>query len=468
VIASRSGLVTHYDPLVQIVAELERTLQVLEDPPQYLDADTRASLRANVAELQRALEDAKVILERFKASNAILRNSLHYFPVAAADTLASLSGDAGESARRAVDAVLVFTLLPESELASTATTLLDALLALEMAPPATKARVANLVEHGRLILQEKPKVDAAVRDILALPGEGLAESLATNDQRAYEAARRAESRRQTMLFALLLGLVVLGAADVITRTKRSARALETAREKLQHALDAEREATQLTNFFVSMASHDLRTPLTVIHQSQQLLQEHGDKFSREKTQTHYARMGRQIKVMTELLDQILLIERGELLKLQCEPVDLDELTERTVQDACGASAQPGQKVQRTYEGPPGPVRLDARLVGHVLGNLLSNALKYSKKDVRLRVEDAGDEVAFVVEDDGIGIPPDDLPRLFGRFHRAANVGSIPGTGLGLAIVKLATEAHGGRVTVDSTLGEGTKFSVWLEKGGAPS
>lgn len=109
--------------------------------------------------------------------------------------------------------------------------------------------------------------------------------------------------------------------------------------------------------------------------------------------------------------------------------------------------------------------LDEKLMRHILGNLLSNALKYSPDDrpVVLAVEADAASLRFTVSDEGIGIPPQDLPRLFETFHRARNVGNVSGTGLGLAIVKKAVELHGGRVEVQSALGAGSRFIVTLER-----
>ena len=106
---------------------------------------------------------------------------------------------------------------------------------------------------------------------------------------------------------------------------------------------------------------------------------------------------------------------------------------------------------------------DEKLLRHIFSNLLSNALKYSPGGgpVSLKVRRQGVWTVFEVADRGIGIPPDEVPHLFGSFHRASNVGSIQGTGLGLAIVKNAVEMHGGSIEVKSRLGEGATFTVTL-------
>jgi signal transduction histidine kinase len=110
-------------------------------------------------------------------------------------------------------------------------------------------------------------------------------------------------------------------------------------------------------------------------------------------------------------------------------------------------------------------RFDDKLMRHIFGNLLSNALKYSPAGGTVDFEVRADAHAFtfVVRDQGIGIPEADVPRLFETFHRATNVGNIVGTGLGLAIVKRSVDLHGGTIGVRSTLGQGTVFTVTLPR-----
>jgi signal transduction histidine kinase len=114
--------------------------------------------------------------------------------------------------------------------------------------------------------------------------------------------------------------------------------------------------------------------------------------------------------------------------------------------------------------------LDERLIRHVLSNLLSNAVKYSPESepVQLSVASAPQQLIFSVHDRGIGIPPEDRPLLFQSFHRGRNVGSISGTGLGLAIVKKAVELHGGRIQVESQVGKGSRFRVFIPANAAQS
>jgi len=171
-----------------------------------------------------------------------------------------------------------------------------------------------------------------------------------------------------------------------------------------------------------------------------------------------------VKRMTDMLNDVLVIGKAEAGKLDYSPTcfDLVEycrylLSEAQVnQDAMCVIAFTSQHKSMSC-------CMDNKLLGHILHNLLSNAIKYSPNDTRIEFSlDYEDEKAiFQIQDQGIGIPEEDLPRLFESFHRARNVGNILGTGLGLAIVKTCVDLHKGKIFVTSILGVGTVFTVIL-------
>jgi signal transduction histidine kinase len=160
----------------------------------------------------------------------------------------------------------------------------------------------------------------------------------------------------------------------------------------------------------------------------------------------------------------MLIGQAEADKLVFRPeaVDAAALAERLARESERALARRCE-VRLTHHGLDGRRMLDAALVSHAVGNLLTNAIKYSPPGavVELRVEAAPGTLAFVVADRGIGIPREDQARLFDSFHRARNVGNIEGTGLGLAIVKQSVELQGGSVEFESEIGRGSTFTIRL-------
>ena len=170
--------------------------------------------------------------------------------------------------------------------------------------------------------------------------------------------------------------------------------------------------------------------------------------------------------MTHMVDRVLFIGKVEanLLEFKPQKMDLVPLCKVLVQEVL--QEWPNSSIGVTCAFPDQVVGwFDEKLVRHALGNVLSNAVKYSRgsqKPVHFAVTREGTDVRFVVTDHGIGIPQEDLPHLFTSFHRASNVGNIPGTGLGLSIVKRSVEAHRGRISLESTPGSGTIFSVILD------
>ena len=241
-----------------------------------------------------------------------------------------------------------------------------------------------------------------------------------------------------------------------------------AQEATVKALEQQRHLNALLARFLSMTSHEFRTPLAAIFSSAQLLKRYGERLPDTDKEDLYSSIETGVRRMTAMLDNVLEFGRGETGRLRFEPrlLDLRSLCEdivdeqRRAQQAEG-SVRPGIEVdwrlqQRTAQ-------VDEALVRQILGNLLSNAVKYSPAGGQVRLEvscsDAG--LTLVVSDEGIGIPPEDMPDLFGTFHRARNVGAIAGTGLGLAVVKRAVACHGGLIDVSSAPGRGSRFCVTL-------
>jgi len=245
--------------------------------------------------------------------------------------------------------------------------------------------------------------------------------------------------------------------------------------ELRKALLQEQELSELKSRFVATTSHEFRTPLTTILSSAELLGYYSHEWGEEKKLKHIHRIQKAVARMTQLLDDVLLIGKAEAGKLEFKPapLDLEQFCLSLVEEfqlkapVCHdiSSQAPVTFVNRTSDNRQRqnlPL-LDEKLLRHILSNLLSNAMKYSPEGSSVQLELAVcQEVAILqVSDRGIGIPSEDLPRLFDSFHRATNVGQIPGTGLGLAIVKNAVDLHRGKIVVNSQVGVGTTFTVTL-------
>jgi len=235
-----------------------------------------------------------------------------------------------------------------------------------------------------------------------------------------------------------------------------------AEEELRKALEKERELSELKTRFVSMASHEFRTPLTTIVSSMEILERYIDRMQPEQKEKHFRRIESASRQMTFLLDDVLLLGKAEAEQLHYDPapVDLGQLAAEIVEDV-QLTLPPALSIEMALEGSCKYVVLDKKLMRHIMTNLLSNAVKYSPQGgtVGFYVRCDDHETLIRVTDEGIGIPQKDLAHLFEPFHRAGNVNAIKGTGLGLAITKHAVDLHGGTIEVDSTVGAGTTFIV---------
>lgn len=238
-----------------------------------------------------------------------------------------------------------------------------------------------------------------------------------------------------------------------------------AETELLNALAREREFGQLKNRFVSMTSHEFRTPLTGIQSSVDLLADYADRLEPEEKNEIFQQIRESVARMTRMLDNILVIGRGEAQKLRFtpRPTNIADLCRQLVNEVTQSRPAEDNRsdILMDIQDVEGEWQLDENLLRHALGNLLSNALKYSPNggNVHFRIRREDNMLRFDIIDQGIGIPKADQQRLFESFHRASNVGNIPGTGLGLAIVKQSTELHSGNISVNSTPGSGTTFTI---------
>lgn len=237
-----------------------------------------------------------------------------------------------------------------------------------------------------------------------------------------------------------------------------------AEEVLQQALQKEKELGELKSRFVSMASHEFRTPLTSIMVLTETLSNYRHKLTDEQIAQRLHKIQDQIGHLKSIMDDVLQLARIQARRMEFNPtvVDLNDLCSSVVEEFQSQPAT-AQRLRYTYDAGIPPVHLDQRLMRQLISNLLSNALKYSDGDkpVDLNLTYTNDTVVLKVRDEGIGIPSADLKHLFQPFHRATNIGTISGTGLGLSIAKESADLHGGTITVESQVGLGTTFVVTL-------
>ncbi|MUG99757.1 PAS domain S-box protein [Scytonema sp. UIC 10036] len=237
-----------------------------------------------------------------------------------------------------------------------------------------------------------------------------------------------------------------------------------AEESLCEALEKEKELNELKSRFVSMISHEFRTPLTTILGTNELLTHYSQNLTEEKKLAYLQRIHNNVKHLTQMLDDVLLLGKAEAGKLDLQPETLDivQLCQSLVDELKLSSASKHQ-LEFTANSPSIIAYVDEKLLRHILGNLLLNAIKYSPAGsiICFELTCVGDKAQFQIQDSGIGIPEEDKLKLFESFHRGTNVSNIAGTGLGLAIVKKAVDVLGGDIAVNSKVNMGATFTVTI-------
>ncbi|BDG10292.1 CHASE domain-containing protein [Anaeromyxobacter paludicola] len=247
------------------------------------------------------------------------------------------------------------------------------------------------------------------------------------------------------------------------------RQAELAAENAQLLAQAQ-EAVQARNEFISLASHELKTPLTALRLQAHALARNASGLAPEVLQARTEAIRRSTDRMARLVETLLDISRIAAGGLSLEPQDAD--LAQVVQDVAERFADEAQRsgCQLVVIAPPALVgRWDPLRLDHVVTNLIGNAVKYGPgQPVEVILEEVADRARLTVRDRGIGIAPADQQRIFERFERAVSGSSFGGFGLGLWIVRQTVEAHGGTIAVESEPGEGATFTVELPRSGPPA
>jgi PAS domain S-box-containing protein len=248
-----------------------------------------------------------------------------------------------------------------------------------------------------------------------------------------------------------------GIVENITERKR-------AEAELHKAVAREKELGELKSNFVSMVSHEFRTPLGIIMSSAEILADYLDRLEPEERHSHLDSISRNARRMGGMMEEVLVLSRLDAGKMDFkpQPIDVRGFCARLVDEVLSTTDRRSPILLHVGEITETALA-DESLVRHVLTNLITNAVKYSQpgQPVELRVHADGLDLVCVVQDRGIGIPEGDQQRLFNSFHRGSNVGQRQGTGLGLVIVKRCVELHGGSISLQSAPGQGTTVTVRL-------
>jgi PAS domain S-box-containing protein len=288
----------------------------------------------------------------------------------------------------------------------------------------------------------------------------------TERKKAELALKRSEE--QLLVYASELEKKVQSRTEdlnsTITALEKEVHIRKKAEEEARKALDRERELNELKSKFVSIASHEFRTPLSSVLSSASLIGQYTERKELDKVKKHVTRIKSSVNQLTSILNDFLSLGKLEEGKTEVikEEIHLSQFLSE-IGEEITPTFKEGQELKLNCNGAVQRIYSDSRILRNILFNLLSNASKYSEINNPIYVEcNASSEgVSFSISDEGIGIPEEDQKHLFDRFFRASNAGNAQGTGLGLNIVKRYAELLNGTITFKSEHGKGSSFTVWI-------
>ena len=279
----------------------------------------------------------------------------------------------------------------------------------------------------------------------------------------HDLSREKQAEEKLKEYALNLEEQVQERTRLLNETVK---ALEEAKEKVSRSLEKEMELNQLKSRFVSMASHEFRTPLSAIQLSSILIEKYSADTLNPNIFRHTAKIRVLVAHLTSILNDFLSLERLEAGQFQpiLAEFDIVKFSEEITEDM-QLIAKQNQQIIYQHTGTSAMVNLDQSLLRNAIINLISNSIKYSGENtfIEFNTEITREFATICIKDNGIGIPKEDQKHLFEAFFRAHNTGTIPGTGLGLNIVSRYIQLMAGQVKFTSDVNQGTSFTLYFEK-----
>ena len=352
--------------------------------------------------------------------------------------------------------------------------LLSRLLVLLEGRPLLRVRQAGLAEamerqHGAVLTLESAlatltpgdrATEARARAVLQpLAGflRDVSNRVLLEDQRNAGQLRRARGRAVTEILLYVVGVLASGMMLMLVLVRQ-----RKAQIRAEASLEREREVSRLHRAFVSMVSHQFRTPLAIIDSSAQRMIRRGAAMPAEELASRANRIREATRRLTRLMESTLNAARLEAGEINFNPRDCD--LSALIREVCAHQREiaPGAILEERLDGLPARLRCDPTLVEQAVANLVSNAVKYSPPGAPILLRGftaPGREAVLEVVDRGVGIPADELGRVFDRFFRARTAEGVTGTGIGLAFARHVARLHGGDVTVVSEEGKGSTFTL---------
>lgn len=275
----------------------------------------------------------------------------------------------------------------------------------------------------------------------------------------HDLSREKEAEEQLKNYAAGLENLV---EDRTSSLEKMVKVLQVAKEEVSVSLVKEKELNHLKSRFVSMASHEFRTPLSSVQLSASLIEKYAEPFENANISKHVSKIKNAVANLTGILNDFLSLEKLEAGKINPSfgKFDLVKFSEELIEEM-QLMAKQNQHIIYQHTGLESIIELDQNLLRNCVINLIGNAIKYSGEDtfIEYQTEISEGKCLIVIKDNGIGIPETDQKHLFEPFFRAHNTSTIPGTGLGLNIVLRYATLMNGKVNFDSTINSGTTFCL---------
>ncbi|HWZ02333.1 MAG TPA: PAS domain-containing sensor histidine kinase [Mucilaginibacter sp.] len=275
----------------------------------------------------------------------------------------------------------------------------------------------------------------------------------------HDLSRQKEAEEQLKDYALHLEELV---EERTQSLKKTVTELHRAKEEVSLSLEKEKELSQLKSRFVSMASHEFRTPLSAVQLSASLIDKYAEPFESDHITKHVGKIKSAVVNLTTILNDFLSLEKLEAGKVEPAFVKFDLVKfSEDITEEMQMVAKQNQNIIYQHTGINNTVNLDPNLLRNCIFNLIGNAIKYSGENtfIEFNTEITDQYCTIIIKDNGIGIPENDQKHLFEAFFRAHNTGNIPGTGLGLNIVTRYTKLMYGHIDFKSSVNHGTIFTL---------
>ncbi len=473
-LSSRYELLNSYDPFVEKLGRMRKTAADLLRIPEFVNGKDREQVGVLITAESKTVMEKTRYVDRFKSDNAVLKNSLRYFPSLIAEgtraALKSNDGELREHLATLLRDILLYDLTPHSDLNVALTGEINLLSEDAARRPDLSALLGALKAHALTITAFKPKVEALTRQLVSQPDARNIDAISRTCYADYERASRAGETYRMVLYLCSVALLFYCIDRAMNLVK-----FRLAVARARASTEIAEQANRAKSAFLATMSHELRTPLNAILGFSELLQmemadEGVTKWEREMQ--NIQRSGRHLLALINDILDLSKIDAGKV-EIASEDFQLGDVLEDVTASLRPQAAKNGNTIQVVYA--PAVVRGDMMRVQQCLLNLAGNACKFTHDGsirIEANIENSADiswcQIAVI--DTGIGISPDRVDSLFREFQQvdSSTTRKYGGTGLGLAISRRLCQKMGDDITVVSKAGQGSTFTMRFPSAGCNS